>query len=504
MINDHTIEHTFKMRPHIYFNLIGLLSLCIGLASSPRLEAAESSGKPPNVVFFLVDDLGWSDIGVYGSEFYETPNVDRLAAEGMLFTDGYAASPICSPTRSSILTGKYPARTENTQYFGGPQPNERYKRNTLLLPVPYKSVMDLEEQTLAETFKQHGYATFFAGKWHLGHEGFWPEDQGFDINKGGFTKGGPYGPGKYFTPYGNPRLEDGPQGEHLPDRLATETIEFMQANKDRPFLAYFSFYSVHGPLMSRPDLQEKYEHKAKPEEKWGEEGDHKVRLSQSHAVYAGMVEAMDLAVGKVLDGLKELGLEDNTIVVFTSDNGGVSTAGGWATSNYPMRTGKGWLYEGGIREPYIIKAPGVTMPGSVSSVPVTSTDFYPTLLDLCGLPLVPEQHMDGVSIVPVLAGAEALDREAIYWHYPHYSGGLGGRPSAAIREGDWKLIEFFEDNRVELYNLVKDSEEQHELSKTRPEITAKLINKLKNWYVATDATFPSLNPNFKAPAKANQ
>ena len=458
--------------------------------------------KHTNIVFFLVDDLGWPDVACYGSTFHETPNIDRLAAEGMLFTDGYAASPICSPTRSSILTGKYPGRTENTQYFGGPQPNERYKGNTLLLPAQYKSVMELEEQTLAETLKQHGYATFYAGKWHLGHEGFWPEDQGFDINKGGTHKGGPYGGNKYFSPYYNPRLEDGPDGEHLPDRLATETVKFMKGHRDQPFLAYFSFYSVHAPRMAPKGLEEKYRNKPKPPEKWATEGKIKVHQAQTHAVYAGMVEAMDRAVGKVLDGLKELGLAENTIVVFTSDNGGVSTGGGWAASNYPLRTGKGWLYEGGIREPYIIRAPGVTQPGTVCSVPVTSTDFYPTLLDLCGLPLVPEQHMDGVSIVPLLKGADSLEREAIYWHYPHYSGGLGGRPSAAIRQGKWKLIEFFEDRRVELYNVAEDSEEQLEQSEAQPEITAKLLKNLKDWYVEIDATFPTPNKNYKQPASA--
>ncbi len=294
-----------------------------------------------------MDDLGWADLACYGSRYHETPNIDRLAASGMLFTDGYAASPICSPSRSSILTGKYPARTENTQYFGGPQPNERYKRNTILLPAPYKSVMDLDEQTLAETVKQHGYATFFAGKWHLGHEGFWPEDQGFDINKGGTHKGGPYGGNKYFSPYDNVRLEDGPEGEHLPDRLASETVQFMRAHQDQPFFAYVSFYSVHAPFMAPKDLEEKYKNKPTSAEMWTSEGKTKVQQAQRHPVYAGMVEAMDQAVGKVLDGLEELGVANSTIVVFTSDNGAVSTGGGWAATNYPLRTGKGWLYEGG-------------------------------------------------------------------------------------------------------------------------------------------------------------
>jgi arylsulfatase A-like enzyme len=474
--------------------LLRPLVLCLCLLGG---VATAGTGRHTNIVFMLADDLGWGDLGCYGSTFYETPHLDQLAAGGMRFTEGYVASPICSPTRSSILTGKNPARTDNTQYFGGPQPGPRYKRNTVLLPAAYKAVMDLEEQTLAETLKAHGYATFFAGKWHLGHEGFWPEDQGFDINRGGTHRGGPYGGKKYFSPYDNPRLEDGPDGEHLPDRLATETVSFMRANSERPFLAYLSFYSVHSPLMSREDLEQKYEQKPKPETEWRQEGENKVRVNQNHAVYAGMVEAMDLAVGKVMRGISDLGLDENTVVVFLSDNGGVSTDGGWPTSNMPLRAGKGWLYEGGIREPLIIRAPAVTTAGSICPVPVTSTDFYPTILYLCGVPAVPEQHVDGISIVPLLKGAGALNRDAIYWHYPHYSGGLGGRPGGAIRKGDWKLIEFFEDGRVELYNIKQDIGEQHDLARMHPHRAAKMLADLKAWQKQTRATFPTPNPNYK-------
>ena len=260
--------------------------------------------KKPNFVFFLVDDLGWKDLGCFGSTFYETPNVDRLAAQGMRFTNAYAACPVCSPTRASIMTGKYPARLQTTDYFGAPQPQAVQKRGTPgrpLLPAPYRDRLPLEEVTVAEALKEHGYATFFAGKWHLGPEGFWPEDQGFDINKGGTAQGGPYGGKKYFSPYDNPRLPDGPPGEHLPDRLASETCKFIESSKDRPFLAYLAFYSVHTPLMARADLQAKYEAKAKQVKydgpAWGKEGERKVRLVQDHAVYAGMVEAMDQAVG---------------------------------------------------------------------------------------------------------------------------------------------------------------------------------------------------------------
>jgi arylsulfatase A-like enzyme len=450
-----------------------------------------------NFVFILADDLGWADIGCYGSTFHETPHLDRLAAEGMRFTEAYAAAPICSPTRASILTGKYPARTDTTEWFGGPQP-DRYKRNTPLRPAPYRNVMALEEQTLAETMKDNGYATFFAGKWHLGHKGFWPEEQGFDINKGGHTAGGPYGGKKYFSPYGNPRLEDGPDGEHLPDRLASETARFIEANKNRPFFAYLSFYSVHGPFISRDDLKRKYQEKDKPTDQWGQQGGNKVRLVQNHAVYAGMVEAMDQAVGKVIDKLAELGLDRNTVVFFMSDNGGVAT-GPCPTSNMPLRGGKGWLYEGGIREPMIIRSPGVVTAGAACSVPVTSTDFYPTILELAGIEAVPDQHTDGVSLVPLLRGSSTLPRQAIYWHYPHYSGGLGGPPSAAVRSGDWKLIEFFEDRRVELYNLAGDMGEKSELSQAHPDKVKALREMLHKWQKGVDAKFPTPNPNFKKP-----
>ena len=461
----------------------------------PLLLCAEEKTKHTNIVFILVDDLGWSDIGCYGSTFYETPNVDRLASEGVRFTDAYAAGSICSPTRSSIMTGKYPARTGNTDYFGGPQPGTRYKRNTFLIPAAYKYGMDLEEQTIAETMRSCGYATFFAGKWHLGKSALYPEHQGFDINKGGHRSGGPYGGKKYFSLYGNPRLEDGPPGEYLTDRLASETTQFIESHKDKAFFAYLSFYTVHTPLIPRDDLKQKYLAKKAPKDKYGRIGGRQLRLVQNKPSFAAMVEAMDQAVGKVLDKLEELGLDKNTAVFFMSDNGGVSTGGPTCTSNLPLKAGKGWLYEGGIREPMIIKAPGITQAGTECSAPVTSTDFYPTILELAGVPAVPQQHVDGVSLVPLLK-SDVLDREAIYWHYPHYSGGLGGRPSSAVRSGDWKLIEFFEDNRVELYNLRDDLGEQNDLAQANPEKAKALREMLHAWQKQIDAKFPTPNPNY--------
>lgn len=457
----------------------------------------QSAYAQPNIVFFLADDLGWRDLGCYGSAFYETPNIDELARTGTRFTNAYAACPVCSPTRASILTGKYPARMATTDWFGAPQPDEvqrHWTRVKPLLPAPYLEQLPLEEVTLAETLRAEGYVTFFGGKWHLGGSGFFPENQGFDVNKGGHHRGSP--PGGYFAPYKNPNLKDGSEGEHLPARLAEETVSFIERHQDGPFFAFLSFYSVHTPLQARDELKQKYEAKAARTyhdgPKWGIEGDRKLRLVQDDPVYAGMVEAMDQAVGTVLDGLEEFGLVDDTIVVFMSDNGGLSTSEGHPTSNLPLRAGKGWLYEGGIREPMIIRWPGALTNGTTVDAAVTSTDFYPTLLELAGISLRPEQHLDGVSLVPVLR-AESIAHRALFWHYPHY-GNQGGSPSAAIREGRYKLIEFFEDDRIELYDLEEDVGETDDLSARFPGTAAPLREKLDTWQKEVDARFPSPNP----------
>jgi arylsulfatase A-like enzyme len=451
----------------------------------------------PNVVFFLVDDLGWRDLGCFGSTFYDTPNVDRLAATGMRFTQAYAACPVCSPTRASIMTGKYPQRTGITDYIATNRSNqpEKWSRRTRLLPAPYSDRLALGEFTLAEAVKKGDYATFFAGKWHLGPQGFYPENQGFDVNKGGLEWGSPSGGNHYFSPYGNPKLPDGPRGEHLPARLAAETAAFISAHRDRPFLAYLSFYSVHVPLMARDDLREKYEAKAKtvknagPE--WGHERKQRVRLVQNHAVYAAMVEAMDQAVGTVLKKLDELGLADRTIVIFMSDNGGLATSEGHPTCNLPLRAGKGWLYEGGIREPMIIRAPGVTAAGSTCDTPVISMDFYPTILELAALPAEPDQHRDGRSLVALLQG-RPLDRGPLFWHYPHY-GNQGGAPAGAVRDGDWKLIEWYEDGSRALFNIHEDVGEKHNRSADRPDKVRELAAKLDVWRRDVGAVMPSPN-----------
>jgi len=484
-----------------FLKALSAAALLPAAGPTPRLFAEDR--KRTNFVFFLVDDLGWTDLGCFGSTFYETPNVDRLAAGGMRFTNAYAACPVCSPTRASIMTGKYPARLRTTDYFGAPQPDtvgRRWPKNRPLLPARYRDRLPLEEVTLAEALKQHGYATFFAGKWHLGGEGFYPEDQGFDVNKGGLERGGPYGGKKYFSPYGNPKLQDGPAGEHLPDRLATETCRFIEANKSQPFLAYLAFYSVHTPLMARADLRAKYEKKAKSAEHegpaWGKEGARKVRLVQDHAVYAGMVEAMDQAVGKVLDALERLDLARDTIVFFMSDNGGLSTSEGHPTCNLPLRAGKGWLYEGGIREPMMVRWPGQVKSSSVCHEPVISTDFYPTILEIAGLPAKPQQHVDGRSLVGLLRENARQEQRALYWHYPHY-GNQGGSPGGAIRLGDYKLIEFYEDNRIELYNLRDDIGEQHDRAAEMPRMAGKLRRMLHAWRKEVDAAMPTPTSNRK-------
>ena len=459
---------------------------------------AWSAEKPLNVVFFLVDDLGQRDIGCYGSTFYETPNIDRLAREGARFTDAYAACPVCSPTRASIMSGQWPQRTEITDYIGAPLQPEDWKRNTKLLPAPYADRLKLGTPTLASALKQAGYKTFFAGKWHLGPEGNSPENFGFDINLGGHKGGGPYGGKGYFSPYNNPKLSDGPAGEHLPDRLAMETTKFIEQNKDKPFFAYYSFYDVHTPLMAREDLRKKYEEKRKKlglQEKWGREEPRDVRLTQDHVVYAAMVEAMDMAVGKVIAKLEELKLRDSTLIIFTSDNGGLSTSEGWPTSNAPLRGGKGWMYEGGIREPLLVVWPGVTKPGSIIATPVSSPDFFPTLLDAAGVKKPEGLQLDGVSLRQAVDGSAS--ERALFWHYPHY-GNQGGAPSAAIRRGDLKLIYWYEDQRIELFDLTKDLSETKNLAQEQPEKIKSMLADLNHWQQQVGAKFPINNPRFTA------
>jgi arylsulfatase A-like enzyme len=454
--------------------------------------------------------MGWKDLGCFGSTFYETPNIDRLAAQGMRFTNAYAACPVCSPTRASIMTGKYPARLRLTNYIPG-------ARNGKLLSAEYFHYMKLEEVTLAEALKEADYRTFFLGKWHLGDKPYYPEKQGFDVNVAGDDAGAPP---TYFYPYkrGNrsiPGLEEGQPGEYLTDRLTDESLKLIEQSKEQPFLLYLSFYAVHVPLEAKKELVERYKAKArrlgledKPhfatDEEWPKTaaGDEKWRTTlrtrtvQDHAVYSAMIESVDESVGRVMKKLDELGIADNTIIFFMSDNGGLATAEGQPTCNLPLRGGKGWLYEGGIREPMMVKWPGTVKPGSVCEEPVISTDFYPTMLEMAGLPLKPQQHMDGESMVPLLKGTGELRRKAIYWHYPHYSN-QGGKPGGAVRVGDFKLIESYEDSRVELYNLRADLGEQHDLAAKMPEKAAELRQMLHEWRNEVGAVMPQPNPDWK-------
>ncbi len=459
----------------------------------------------PNVLFVLVDDLGYMDIAANNpGTFYETPNIDRLANSGTRFSNGYAANPVCSPTRYSILTGKYPSRVDATNFFAG-------KRAGRFLPAVLNDRMPLDEWTLAEAAKAAGYSTFFAGKWHLGPtEEFWPENQGFDVNAGGHRAGGPFKAGKYFSPYANPRLQDGPQGEHLTARLADETVRFIRNHQKQPFLAYLSFYSVHTPLMAPRELVAKYQEKAKrlglsdvdifgdEEQVWPNAKKRQVRTAQTHATYAAMVESMDAAVGKVLAALDDLQLAENTIVCLTSDNGGLSTSEGSPTSNLPLRGGKGWIYEGGIREAFMIRAPGVTKAGVVCDVPVMTIDFYPTLLELCSIPANKQQQVDGESLVPLLRDVRQTKRQSLFWHYPHYSN-QGGFPGGAVRSGNWKLIERYEDGRKHLYNLAEDIGEQNDVAHENPEIVKQMTSDLHSWYQEVDAKFLRAKPDGPLP-----
>ena len=457
--------------------------LACGGAAMPRsaLRAEPAApGTKPNIVFFLADDLGYMDVGAYNARtFYHTPRINSIAAKGMRFTAGYAACPVCSPTRASIMTGKYPPRTGVTDYISGCRAGK-------LLPAPSKDHLPLEEVTLAEALRSAGYTNFFAGKWHLGRGEYSPNAQGFGP--------GLIGQAQFYYPPGDPPAPNAKDDPKTTDRIADAAVRFIEANLHQPFFAYLTFLAVHVPIGARPDLVEKYERKSAPPEAWGQERQSKVRLVQSHPVYAAMLEQLDSAVGRVLDTLDRLRLSDRTIVIFMSDNGGLSTAEGHPTSNLPLRAGKGWLYEGGIREPWLISAPGITRAGSVCDTPVISTDFYPTLLALADLPLNPGQHCDGVNLLPLLRGGK-LERGPLFWHYPHY-GNQGGAPGGAVRDGDWKLIEWFEDSHLELFNLKADPGEKHDLALGHPDKAKELQAQLAAWRNHVRAVMPTINRDF--------
>jgi arylsulfatase A-like enzyme len=466
--------------------------------------ASGAEQRPPNVVFILADDLGWADLGCYGSTFYETPNLDRLASQSVRFTQAYAACPVCSPTRASILTGKYPARLRLTDWLPG-----RPDGPTLRLRRPaFTKHLALEEVTLAEALRDARYATGIVGKWHLGGPAFYPEKQGFDVNVAGCELGHPP---SYFSPYKIPNLKDGPEGEYLTDRMTEEAVRFIEHHRDRPFFLYLSHYAVHMPKEAKANLAEQFKAKADAlpppaGPKFRPEGKHEDRRVQDDHVYAAMVKSLDEGVGRVLQKLTALGLDDRTIVIFFSDNGGLSTAEGSPTSNAPLRAGKGWLYEGGIREPLMVRWPGVTRAGRVIDQPVISTDFYPTILAMTGQPPRPDQHVDGISFAPLLKGddppAPPQQRDALFWHYPHYAN-QGGGPAGAVRQGDWKLIEDYEDFHVELYNLKDDPGESKDHAADLPDRANELRKRLHDWRHDVDAQMPTPNPDYR-PARANK
>lgn len=461
---------------------------------------ATAADKRPNFVFILADDLGAKDLSGEGSTFYQTPRIDSIADDGMRFTQGYAACQVCSPSRASIMLGTYPARHGITDWIGAAS-GMKWRRNDRVLPAEYQHNLPSDQTTVAEALRDAGYATFFAGKWHLGGEGSYPEDHGFDINRGGHHRGSP--PGGFFSPYKNPKLSDGPDGESLPIRLANETAGFIRDQSDHPFFAFLSFYSVHGPIQTTPELWKKYRDKAmagkQPEERFMIDRTMPVRQVQDCPIYAGMMESMDNAVGIVLDTLRDAGMDKNTVVIFTSDNGGVSSGDAFATSNLPFRGGKGRQWEGGIREPFYVKAPGIAPPGSRCDTPVIGTDFFPTLMELAGL--AAPQDIDGVSLVPLLRG-RPIESRSLFWHYPHY-GNQGGEPSSIIRQGDWKLIHYYEDGRDELYHLPEDIGEQKDRIGDQPERAKQMRSELDHWLQQTGAKIPQPDPRFD-PAKAKQ
>lgn len=505
---------------------------------SASCSLAVAGERSPNIVFFLVDDLGWRDLGCYGSRFYETPHINAFAAEGVRFTQAYAACHVCSPTRASILTGKYPATLGLTDWLPGRKdfPFQRLKNFKTRQSLP------LEETTLAEAFKEQGYATAHIGKWHLGEEPSGPLAHGFDFQIPRWNKGWPKT--GYHAPFGFDGLAGAP-GDYLTDRLTDEALRFIDEHRDRPFFLYLSHFAVHDPIQGNADLVAKYQAKlgrdtasdtaafileGNPDAKSplarseldALRGDKdyqgfrvlprqtvKIKQHQDNVQFAAMVESIDESLSRVLSRLKATGLDRDTIIVFFSDNGGMSAANfgrpervvapdqldaAYSTSNLPLRGGKGWLYEGGIRVPLIVKWPSHARAGTVCDVPVISTDFYPSLLEMAGFASPSGQQTDGVSFAGLLKGEQHLDREAIYWHFPHYSNHGMQSPGGAIRCGDYKLIEYFENDTIQLFNLKHDIGEQHDLAAELPRTAARLRDMLHRWRTRVGAAVMEANP----------
>jgi arylsulfatase A-like enzyme len=444
--------------------------------------------EKPNIIIFLVDDLGWKDVGYMGSKYYETPNIDQMAREGMKFTNAYANAPNCAPTRASIMSGMY---TPRHGVYTVSNPDRGKSENRMLIPSPNKRILDGSFVTLAEALKENGYTNCHVGKWHLGADSTTsPTAQGFDVNIGGNTAGAPR---SYFSPYKNPNLIDGSKGEYLTDRLTDEALTFIESNKEHPFFLYFAHYAVHTPIQAKEEITARYKNK---------EADN----GQDNPKYAAMVESTDQSMGRVMQKLKDLELDENTIVIFFSDNGGH----GGVTTHFPLKGSKGMMYEGGFREPMIVRWPNKIKPETTSDEVVIGIDFYPTLVELAGGDPAKYQT-DGESLNPILFEKGDLDRESIFWHFPAYlqsykgiknpddlTRGWRAVPSSAIRKGDWKLIQDFEDGSLQLYNLSDDISESNNLAASRPDKRNELLADLKQWQKETNALIPvERNPGYK-------
>lgn len=463
----------------------------------------------PNVIFILLDDFGWRDLACYGSSFYETPRLDALASQGIVFSDAYAAAPVCSPSRASLLTGRYPARVGVTDWIDVNYSVHPCKGQ--LIDAPYTRQLPLEEFNLARAFQMAGYATWHVGKWHLGREEFYPEHQGFDINIGGGHQGHPWQ--GYFSPWGLHNLPEGDEGEYLTDRLTDEAVRLIQRQPpDQPFFLNLWHYAVHTPIQAKPEDIARFTAKAQAlgldQINPFEEGEffptqHKRHLRvvrrtiQSDPVYAAMIYNLDWNIGRLVDCLTQTGRLENTLIVFTSDNGGLATAESSPTCNAPLAEGKGWMYEGGNRVPLFFHWSGVISPNQTCRVPFTSPDLYPTLLEMAGIPLKPRQHCDGVSFAALLRGQAALERGPIFWHYPHY-GNQGGTPSGAVRLGSYKLVEFFEQNRLALFHLADDLSERRDLAAELPDKTLELHRLLQDWRLQVGGRMPQPNPGWES------
>jgi len=492
---------TSFMNRRDFLKTIGVGAAAMALPGCGRTN--NSSAKKLNFVFFLIDDMGWMDAGCYGSRFYETPNIDKLAAGGMRFTDAYAACAVCSPTRAAVMTGRYPARVGVTDWihwldFKGnwTDPNEKgpteyvgnSKRKLLCPPNPYW--MELKEVTIAEILKTAGYTCCHIGKWHLGHDAWYPQKQGFDFNIAGCHFGMPP---SYFDPYrkrknkrGIPTLKPRRKGEYLTDREADEAAAFIKEHSDKPFFLYMAHYAVHTPIQAKEEITSIY--RMKP------------RYGQKSAEYAAMIQSVDEAVGRVMSALEDAGIAERTVIIFTSDNGGLSRF----TNNAPLRAGKGYPYEGGIRVPLIIHGPGVVKPGAISREPVTSVDYLPTICELAGVKPSADRQIDGLSLVDHLKsnGTAKLGRDAIFWHFPHYRDEIV--PYSIVRNGCWKLIRRYEGNTFELFNLEDDISETKNLSKKMAEKVEQLNARLSAWLRDTGAKLPRPNRAYKVEAEKSR